>query len=96
MSALDSSGARRPPAPRSASNDEMVRYMCEVWSEVLEAEPDTIGPESDFFDVGGQSVTAVRLIERLRSDLDLPVPLRALFDHPTVAALSEGIRSLAA
>jgi nonribosomal peptide synthetase DhbF len=78
------------------TDDEMLAYLCRVWAEVLEVEPADIGPDSDFFDVGGQSVTAVRLIERLRADLDLAVPLRTLFDHPTVAELSEGLRSLAA
>ncbi|WP_406630958.1 amino acid adenylation domain-containing protein [Amycolatopsis sp. WGS_07] len=60
-----------------------------VWAEVLGIE--RIGARDDFFDLGGHSVAATRISVRLRAALDADVPVRALFDHPTVEALAAAV-----
>ncbi|MFC0861435.1 phosphopantetheine-binding protein [Sphaerimonospora cavernae] len=47
-----------------------------------------VGPEDDFFALGGHSLTAGRLIGRIRSELDVELSLLDFFDGPTVRELS--------
>ncbi|MDE1672717.1 non-ribosomal peptide synthase/polyketide synthase [Nocardia gipuzkoensis] len=49
---------------------------------------DRVGLDDDFFALGGNSLTAARVVARLGAALDAQVPVRALFDAPTVAALA--------
>ncbi|WP_194894824.1 amino acid adenylation domain-containing protein [Catenulispora pinisilvae] len=57
-----------------------------IWREVMAVSD--IGREDDFFDLGGQSLQASRMISRIRSALGVEVPLSLFFDHPTVADLA--------
>ena len=57
-----------------------------LWAQALGLE--AIGVEDDFFDLGGDSITAVQLTTATQRWLDAPIPLAALFDAPTVAAMS--------
>src|SRR6185369_6773847 len=54
-----------------------------VWAELLER--DGVGIRTHFFDLGGHSLLATQLASRLRAALGIELPLRTLFDHPTVA-----------
>ncbi|MFC0431935.1 amino acid adenylation domain-containing protein [Kutzneria buriramensis] len=47
-----------------------------------------VGPHDSFFDLGGSSVLAARLIKLVRTAMDVDLPIRLLVEHPTVAALS--------
>ncbi|MGM1060724.1 amino acid adenylation domain-containing protein [Saccharothrix sp. Mg75] len=64
--------------PRTAAE----RRVAEVWSDVLGAP--LVGALDDFFALGGDSILAVRALGRLGG-----LPVRAMFDHRTVAALAE-------
>ncbi|MFD0201926.1 MULTISPECIES: non-ribosomal peptide synthetase [Saccharothrix] len=81
------------PAPaRDASADggfvaprtEAERRVADVWAEVLGLSE--VGAEDNFFTLGGDSISSIRVVSRLRSWFD--VSPRDLFDHPTVAALA--------
>ena len=81
---------REPVAPR----DEREAALCALWGELLQR--DSIGVHDTFFELGGDSLRALRMIARLRDRFGVELNLRDLFEGPTVAALAERIRSRAA
>ncbi len=90
---------RALPAPDSARPElgsrfvgprtETERGIAAVWCNVLAV--DEVGVHDDFFALGGHSLLATRVVSRLAKDCGFDVPLRALFEAPTVAALAERV-----
>jgi acyl carrier protein len=87
------------PAPSKATTGEggppqteTEKAVAAIWSELLRM--DGIGIQDDFFDLGGQSMTAVGLVARLRAAFGVNIELATLFERPTIAGLSEAIDML--
>ncbi|WP_372974664.1 phosphopantetheine-binding protein [Microbispora sp. GKU 823] len=64
--------------------------LCRIWSEVLAIDP--VGVEDNFFDLGGDSISSVRLVSRMRGAFGVDISPNDLFDRPRIAALAERIQ----
>ena len=71
--------------PRTA----VERQLAALWSEVLEVE--RVGARDSFFELGGQSLLATQIVSRVRDAFGVEVPLRALFQEPTVEGLAAAV-----
>ncbi|MBL1098513.1 SDR family NAD(P)-dependent oxidoreductase [Streptomyces coffeae] len=76
-------GATRGGEP---PRDGTERALADLWCSVLDV--DRVGRHDNFFDLGGRSLLATRLVSRIRTVLGHSVGVAALFEHPTVAGLA--------
>lgn len=89
-------GARKPDAekrPRPAlarayatPANPLEAAVAELWQEVLGVQP--VGVHDNFLELGGDSITGVKIIAALREWLQLEIPTASLYDAPTVATLA--------
>ena len=63
--------------------------LATIWGDLLRLEH--VSGDADFFESGGHSLLAARIISRVRSVFHIDLPLRALFETPTVAGLATAI-----
>lgn len=97
IGALTDDAPVEPPAHQditayTAPETETELLLAGIWAEVLRK--DDIGVHDNFFDNGGHSLLAVKVITRVRRDFELELPVRALFDRPTLAGLATYIDAL--
>jgi len=83
--------SRRPTLPMryDAPRDATQQRIAGIWQEALGIAE--VGINDHFAELGGHSLLAVRIVTELRKTFEIDVPLRALFDAPTVAELSRQI-----
>ncbi len=92
--ALPAPGSSRPEldtvwtAPRGATQEALAR----IWGELLGIEG--IGGIDSLFELGGHSLLAAQIVTRVREELGVDLPLRDVFEHPTVAALAARVDRL--
>jgi acyl carrier protein len=84
---------RALPAPEWTSDEyraprtEHERILCDLFADVLAIE--RAGIDDNFFAIGGHSLLATRLVSRIRDLFEIDLPLKTIFDRPTVAGIAE-------
>jgi len=89
---------RALPAPEASHEAEISlerspaeELLAGIWSALLRVS--AIGPRDNFFDLGGHSLLATQVVSRVREVFGVELPLRALFETPTLAALAARIQA---
>lgn len=77
--------SQRPPST------DMEKSLQHIWAEAFKIAPSRIGPDEHFFRLGGDSVTAIRLVAIARR-AGLSLTVHMLFDHPTIAELAAEVQ----
>ncbi len=72
-----------------APSTPIEQQLSEIWVKVLDLERVSI--HDNFFELGGHSLLATQVLSRIREVLAIELPLRTLFESPTVAELATGI-----
>ena len=80
--------SQRSGAPRT----ETEKTVAAIWAELLRVEH--VGVDDDVFDLGAQSLMAMKALARIRDAFQVNLSLRNLFEHPTVAGLAGAIDGL--
>ncbi|HLP60503.1 MAG TPA: amino acid adenylation domain-containing protein, partial [Candidatus Deferrimicrobium sp.] len=78
----------------TAPRDEMEKKLAAIWSEVLGREEEiqsAIGIDDNFFHLGGHSLKAVGLINRIHHVFSIAMPMKEIFTHPTIRSLAQYI-----
>jgi amino acid adenylation domain-containing protein len=77
-----SAGMRQFVAPRTPAEEA----FAQIWRELLQV--DRVGVDDNFFELGGHSLLATQLVSRLRDVFEVEVPVRSVFEAPTIAQLA--------
>jgi amino acid adenylation domain-containing protein len=93
-------GALPPPESSVVGDEQRIveprteteREVTQIWRELLATE--SFGVADDFFALGGHSLLAIRVITRIQERFEVGLTIRAIFEAPTVAALSREIERL--
>ena len=73
------------------SNDPLENKICNIWKDLLNLE--SIGVKDNFFDIGGNSLTAIRFASRIHKEINIEINVSEIFQHPTIESLSLFIKS---
>ncbi|MEI6147969.1 MAG: amino acid adenylation domain-containing protein, partial [bacterium] len=81
----------RPQQEYAAPRSAMEQALAGIWQAILNR--DSISLHDDFFDLGGHSLKAVRVIAQIRKAFGMEIPVRTLFGFPTLAAFADQVEA---
>ena len=85
VAAAASAASNGQVAPRSPQEE----ILASIWVDVLHLE--RVGVHANFFELGGHSLLAMQVLSRLRDAMAVELPVRTVFEAPTIAALSQRV-----
>jgi acyl carrier protein len=90
---------KRLPAPEGGTEERYVaprspleEMVAGIWVRVLKLE--RVGVKDNFFELGGHSLLATQVVSRLKEEFNVALPIRALFEAPTVELLAGRVNTL--
>jgi amino acid adenylation domain-containing protein len=101
---VDRKALERRPLPQAAAEPEAAgrpaaaltpteELLAGLWSGLLARDPERIRPSDDFFAQGGHSLLAMQLVSRIRERFGADLPLREIFEAPTLGALARRVEA---
>jgi len=75
----------------AAPTNEIEQTLVNIWQEILGKE--RVGIKDNFFDLGGHSLTAIRLITRIRNEFNIDINMKDVFKDPTIEVLADIINN---
>ncbi len=85
----DPEGTGMQQATYIAPYTDTEKKLVKIWTEVLGVSADTLSIKADFFDLGGHSIKAIRLLGQTHKQLGVKIALKELFTHPTIEQLGK-------
>ena len=73
-----------------APADEVEQAIAAIWQDLLGLEQ--VGAQDDFFELGGHSLLATRVVARVKEQFQINLPLRIMFEAPTVSGIAERVK----
>jgi acyl carrier protein len=73
-----------------APQGEVEEKLAAIWAELLAV--DRVGRHDNFFELGGHSIKAVQVVSRIRREFGVELPLRPLFEAPTISQLATQVK----
>ncbi len=80
----------KPDTEHISPRNELEQKLADIWQEILQVQH--IGIDDNFFDLGGHSLKATRIVSKIHKEMGIEIRLRDMFTFPTIAGLSEIIR----
>lgn len=78
-----------------APEGDLENLLAGIWSEILQMDKQRIGRDRSFFGLGGHSLKAMRMVNRISRESGIPISLKAAFNHPDIRGLAQYIRQAA-
>ena len=72
-----------------AARTPVEEMLCGIWEQLLKR--DQVGIHENFFELGGHSLLATQVVSRVRESFNVELPLRVIFESPTISEISETI-----
>jgi amino acid adenylation domain-containing protein len=85
--AAANAGRLGPGVAYAAPQTAVEQALAEIWGELLGVA--RVGVQDNFFALGGHSLLAVRLVNQVKARLHLDLPMRTLFQHPTIQEIAQ-------
>lgn len=80
------------PMPTAVPQTDLEAQIAAIWSQILQLP--AIGLDDNFFDLGGNSLLAAQLVSLLAATLSLDLPVRCVYESPTIATLAQALQTL--
>ncbi len=76
------------PDAEMAAHDDIMRAIAEVWAELLKVDAAGIVPQTSYFELGGTSLNAFKLVAMMRSRFEVEINIRDIIDHDRLQAFA--------
>ncbi|MEM8827934.1 MAG: amino acid adenylation domain-containing protein [Cyanobacteria bacterium P01_G01_bin.19] len=92
LSEIKSDRLEMQPISSTTVQTPTEEVLINIWTEILQRKQ--ITTKDNFFEIGGHSLLATRVVSQIRQIFSIELPLRTLFEHPTVEDLAQAVDRL--